>query len=44
MTTKKDETPEGGPCPPVVETDEDMEDNVLSEEKDADYDAEEQAA
>jgi len=37
MTTKK-ETPEGAPCPPVEETDED---NVLAQETAADYEAEE---
>jgi hypothetical protein len=41
MTNKKDETPEGGPCPPVKETDADQEDNVLANENDADYDADE---
>lgn len=38
MTTKKDETPEGGPCPPVEDRGDDAE---LANETSADYDAEE---
>jgi len=38
VTEKKDETPEGGPCPPVEGDDQD---NALANETAADYDAEE---
>ncbi|AVD99425.1 hypothetical protein SEA_BING_3 [Streptomyces phage Bing] len=42
MAEKKDETPEGGPCPPLESvTEEEKPDTELANESDADYDAEE---
>lgn len=40
--TQNNETPEGGPCPPLKDVTEDEQpDTVLSNETEADYDAEE---